>query len=1017
MDSPEDFAYALHYAPSYEQSTINILTDLDMNGGNQVFSKQGIWTGTTLQGNNHTIYNLHIAGTGTAGLCSQTTSCTLYNVTFDTPHFHTDGTGDYNEVGLIPVNFDVATNKVVMTNCTIQNGLFNTMQYSSSKMPHIGAFAGYVWGMELTNCISKNNTIIGNDHVGGVCGEYEASYFYDCASENNTVIAYGGHSGAFASCSNTWGEFYRCWSNSTIYGNRQVGGFTSGCDGAGQFDITDHHGATYEDCFSAGVVEGNSELGGFIGFSHTYSINFPQPTYRRCYSTTMVGMNYQGSILGGFVGNMKTGIFIDCYAAGEVGSIDTDINSTVDVGGFVGILGNASFIEPTVQNCYYDMQTTAMKNKAIGSSPLLSMIRNSSGVSTPVTHGIQGLTTRKLTGACNIFSSGYVYTQGLYPQLLAMNNHTNIKFRAQSAASTATVFCNDWSDIKQTGFDTVRDTMRNYSFSSIEKFGSNTQFASAHIVSDNISNVTWDKDDNISPVDRTSPVIQLAENPYYTTSISPGIEWVEVSLEYTDESSSAIGNRRLRLIPTSVIETGGDKRVDVFYDGADNETSPYDHKEGFATTYLDAATLQSYLDSDTAHPEALQTFEQITSQQYADGIISGTMSLPFNSKVTNFAITASMTHQDGSPASIDNLFEKLNGTMRFEAADCGMYKIVYKASLDDGRYLSIGKKLIVVGPWSVVYNYNYDGLLGGDKISPDSIFYIQSNLMDFSVFVLGQYGDPPIRDGWQFAYWSLDRDGKQPIDQTWFDNYEKNYGVLNRNIDIYAQWNRLSPTSAVTLDIDPDIGSYNGKANGEHTTLEGAPGDKIVLDAAVPPEKFLFDEWNDTPSALGGGSLEYFDETGKWIFTFGDADATLQAKYKQNIFECTIRWVNKHTGEDIIESHISNILIGESIIFRTDAVDDVLYNIDAAQVTIYDADTNEEISWEDISLTQSDNDKYELSGILPDRNIRIDIIYDTWIQMPETGSVSLSLLIFCGAAILCASIAILILRNVRLADN
>lgn len=71
VDSPEDFAYALANANGTlaTPQTINILCDLDMNGAVQKFSENRDWTNVTIQGNNHTIYNLHVENGSHAGLC------------------------------------------------------------------------------------------------------------------------------------------------------------------------------------------------------------------------------------------------------------------------------------------------------------------------------------------------------------------------------------------------------------------------------------------------------------------------------------------------------------------------------------------------------------------------------------------------------------------------------------------------------------------------------------------------------------------------------------------------------------------------------------------------------------------------------------------------------------------------------------------------------------------------------------------------------------------------------------
>lgn len=998
--TPEDFAYACTTAPV--GSTISLVNDIDMGGSiGRNYVNTIAWQKVTFLGNGHTVYNLRSVSDGTyAGLSRNVQECVMRNVRFEAPYVSAKA----RYVGLFPYIGSAASD---IDDLCISNGLFYNTDFTSGT--GIVAPLGMINTTTMTtvdNSGADNCVSIGQDHIGGFISGYNSAIIRNCWSDHNTVIAYGGHSGAFASCANGYSEFYNCWSNSTIYGNTDVGGFTSGCDG---------NGVIYDSCWSSGVVEGEDHIGGFVGMTTLYAGAVKADwVARNCYTTCMVGMNYQGTNLGGFAGGTYEGggngkIFkiSNCYAAGEVGSIDTDILATNDCGGFIGTIHSKFTF--TFTNCFYDMQTTAMKNKAFGGVDPLAMIRDASGVETVSWNGIKGITTKKMTGESNLFPSGFSYTPGLYPQISSLAEHTNTVFRAQSAASVTAVFCDDWSDIADTGFDTVRDTMRNYSFSSSESFQSNTHFSAAHIVSDNISNVEWKSDGNISPIDGTSSVITFSEKPYYTTSLSPGIEWVEVSLKYTNGDKSAIGSRRIRLIPTSHIETGGDKRVDIYQDSDGNETSPYDHKEGFATTYLDASTLHSYLESDITHPEALITFEQVISQQYADGIITGTIDLPFNSQTTNMSITATMSKFDGTPAHIDNLYEKLNGTEKFEASDCGMYRITYKAQLSDGRYLSIAKKLVIVGPWSVVYNYNYTGMLNGELISPNSIFDVQSELMNFDNFTFAPFASPPMRDGWVFAYWSLDREGNIPVSQKWFDNYEKNYGTLNKNIDVYAQWNRINSSVESSLVIDPKEGSYDGKENNEKVILTGSPGDKVIIGLPVPTEKFVFDGWNE--EALGGGAFDYSEETHCWIFIFGEEDALIEACYRQNIFDCSVHWMNKHTRNDIIKPVQSEFSMGNEIIIDTSIVDAQLYNVSDAIIEVIDIDTGETIPIETLSLIKDESGRY--IGSYPNCNIQINILYDTWIQMPHTGNYQLSWFIFIGEIFIITSYVFSIKRNKR----
>lgn len=221
----------------------------------------------------------------------------------------------------------------------------------------------------------------------------------------------------------------------------------------------------------------------------------------------------------------------------------------------------------------------------------------------------------------------------------------------------------------------------------------------------------------------------------------------------------------------------------------------------------------------------LTHFLSLSASYIAASTIIGRLSLPFNSNADALAITAIVTDMQGEQANLDNLYAKLNGDAFFEASDCGMYRITYKAQLPDGRYLQATKKLVVTGAWAVIYNYNYDGLIEGDRIFPDSIFHAQSNLTSFYGFTLDSYGDPPIRDGYVFSYWSMNQAGTSPATQEWFDAYETRFGALDENIELWAQWQSSAPGS-VTLTIDPARGSYDGGGPGTVIQISGHPGER-----------------------------------------------------------------------------------------------------------------------------------------------------------------------------------------------
>lgn len=225
----------------------------------------------------------------------------------------------------------------------------------------------------------------------------EDSYSVDC-----TVFSNGGDSGAFLSCG---GKLIcrNCFTNNIMYGNTKTGAFFGRIvtkDG-GAYPLYDDNGEKtvdiyFENCYASGSVEGNSKIGGFVGFEDSYDDErYGVSVYKNCYTTSMVGMDYAGSQLGGFIGHESTypvqktvikdengkqinvdkngdtkagSVYINCYAAGEVGNIQTK-TSTTSTGNYQGgFLGEVGETNGTYVNCYYDMQTTGMRERAAGKS-------------------------------------------------------------------------------------------------------------------------------------------------------------------------------------------------------------------------------------------------------------------------------------------------------------------------------------------------------------------------------------------------------------------------------------------------------------------------------------------------------------------------------------------------------------------------------------------------------------------------------------------------------------------------
>ncbi|MGO5078186.1 hypothetical protein ACTQ3J_10295, partial [Oscillospiraceae bacterium LCP25S3_E3] len=267
--------------------------------------------------------------------------------------------------------------------------------------------------------------------------------FNNSSSVDCEMFSTGDDSGAFLSCGRGIVAI-NCYTNNTMYSNKNTGAFVGRIihdnmsSGRNLYDENRKAsiGSVFRNCYTSGVVEGKVAMGGFVGLDCGYR-NYQRPdtaigasmqynssaVYSNCYSTTMVGMDYTGKYCGGFIGlddnytnsgasvvatdgtqisNVYGSIYMNCYAAGEVGNIltqtDTEksveydntfytkkyYNSTSDMdnyypsGGFIGAIVPDSYYLSSGRNsrsgntfgyfynCYYDMQTTGMHEMAIG---------------------------------------------------------------------------------------------------------------------------------------------------------------------------------------------------------------------------------------------------------------------------------------------------------------------------------------------------------------------------------------------------------------------------------------------------------------------------------------------------------------------------------------------------------------------------------------------------------------------------------------------------------------------------
>ena len=406
----------------------------------------------------------------------------------------------------------------------------------------------------IKNCFSKNMLILGTAHIGGFAActfsrgtdfkvKYDAefpknpeAYFNksvypimieNCYSIDSEVFSTWDDSGAFISCGSKL-IARNCFTNNTIYASTLTGVFI-GRDvsrDSGDLGLYDDKGnksisAYFENCYTSGIIEGSEAIGGFIGYMNsTESTN--AAVFKNCYSTSMVGMEYSGEYVGGFVGHDATkatekvsleidneirefsgSTFINCYAAGEVGGINTDTeNSATNTATIGGFIGSYTQIKSNFINCFYDKQTTGMRERGIGfvesNSNYSGQIEGITGVYTKgssLENGTPGLTGKD----GNIINMGddsvWVKNEGLYPQLKVFTEATNWDtnqdmIKGYSQASASTIFLEHWDYIMTADdqtyniqsedpysptanaeennyiYDTIRDITRQFEFTS-----------------------------------------------------------------------------------------------------------------------------------------------------------------------------------------------------------------------------------------------------------------------------------------------------------------------------------------------------------------------------------------------------------------------------------------------------------------------------------------------------------------------------------------------------------------------
>lgn len=558
VKNADEFVWVMYRANTVNTRII-LDKDIDMGGASgRKWSETITLSGNSwfdLEGNGHTIYNFRM----TKPLINSSESnkkTIIRNVLFT------------NCLAFFANNYQGIVIGVIKSPVHLENvSVTDSLVYSDSQNIGIliGRVDGYTGGnIFLENCSTLRSYIYGTSHIGGMTacqyntGTYKVKYnaefpkspeawmgkgvavfpemVENCYSVDCEVFSNGEDSGAILSCGD--GFICRnCFTNNTMYGNKKTGAYigrvvTQSSPNASLYD--DGYGRTLNEsfinCFSSGSVEGSGEIGGFVALQHSSNnVNSGACVYINCYSTAMVGMEFAGTQLGGFIGHEDTykkdkqkpsvtlpdgtqstnygDVYINCYAAGEVGNILTDTSTQATGNSLGGFLGNVSTSgNGTYYNCYYDKQTTAMRERACG-------VQNNFSVGNSQIPGVTGVYTQKSTAknvkglADNVrMSNDYTtweYQNGFYPMLKVFiaNDAFNTLFddtrsklvEEYARASVATVLLNHYdtiledngeerdatsSDEDKKAYDTVRDITSKFELTTNDTLG-----------------ITWGKDE------------------------------------------------------------------------------------------------------------------------------------------------------------------------------------------------------------------------------------------------------------------------------------------------------------------------------------------------------------------------------------------------------------------------------------------------------------------------------------------------------------------------------------------
>ena len=673
--------------------------------------------------------------------------------------------------------YEPGTVKLTMTDLTFErclnySGVYNDYKWKGANGTRYNRFL--IWGSSImgqpgtspldsealyTSFSAKrvyfiNNYMFGKNHVslGFLCvynGKME-----NCASIGCMLVGTGGHSGGLLPCSTNKTRVEKCFISAEMYGARDI----YGLGGASAVD----------QCYTTGKMEGYKDLSGLGGGYRNPDVANSREVadvrnVTRSYSTMLVGLRTEARNMAGFATGVH-GNFEDCYAAGEVGSHTTPLEKVElseedadkkNVGGFGSYANSRSEgldASGSYTNCYYDKQTTAMRENALWG---WKTDENITGLLTTSAKGGIGMASGQNFGLGPQSEGVWSYSPEHYPQLQVFSGATNNStawggmemaqlVEAVSKASTATVFLNTW----EKGYDWDEKGVRSAEKVDYNREPDGTSHRADKYTYDTVREIispftvtnttgTWKelitggaktRLEVVGGTSQSATTKNIVIKGTNGTVEGPGMNWFSVSEQVGNETAS----RPLRLTGYMSIDAGDDRTGE----NAVESGAYYNHRNGVTLTMMDSIEENRVLGWDdtkywstakrAGYPTEKATGKSPLSPYYY-GVptdhenhlktnFSASIGAILNTEIWRVAKTEDGAYmQDGDGYSFNCSVKvtgegtsgisgadptkdekKWNGNDHFFVDENQMYEVSYYWQLADGRYVTDSKLVEII---------------------------------------------------------------------------------------------------------------------------------------------------------------------------------------------------------------------------------------------------------------------------------------------------------------------------------